>query len=93
MPVSEAKRRANARWNKENATMVGVQVKKTEAQRFKDACKDSGITPSMVIRVAMSDFVQRATGEPLFSVDSWDDFVQAHILTVEGTQNDTERMS
>lgn len=80
MPVSEAKRRANAKWNRENATMVGVQIKKGEAQQFKEVCKTCEVTPSMLIRVAMNDFVQRATGEKLFhNVEPWDEYVKAHL--------------
>ena len=79
MAVSEAKRRANAKWNKENTTMVGAQIKKDEAQRFKEACSQSGVTPSRVLRTAMNDYVLKVTGKPLFDLESWDVFVQAHV--------------
>ena len=84
MAVSEAKRRANAKWNKENTTMVGVQIKKEEAKRFKEACRQSGVTPSRVLRTAMNDYVQQVTGKTLYDLEPWDDFVQAHLSSAAG---------
>lgn len=81
MAVSEAKRRANARWNKENTTVVGAQIKKEEARRFKEACSQSGEIPGRVLRTAMNDYALRVTGKPLFDREPWDTFVQAHVLS------------
>ena len=88
MAVSEAKRRANAKWNKENTTMVGAQIKKDEAQRFKEACSQGGVTPSRVLRTAMNDYVLKVTGKPLFDLESWADFVQAHVPSAAAGDED-----
>ena len=82
MAVSEAKRKANARWNKENTTMVGVQIKKEEAKQFKAVCGQSGVTPSRVLRTAMNDYVQQVTCKTLYDLEPWDDFVQSHIHSI-----------
>lgn len=55
--VTEAKKRSNAKWDKENMTMLGCKVRKTKADEFKAACKLSGTTPNAVFRRAMDDFL------------------------------------
>ena len=36
--VTEARKRANAKWDKENMTIIGCKVKKDYAARFRAAC-------------------------------------------------------
>lgn len=56
--VTEAKKRSNAKWDKENMTMLGCKVRKTKADEFKVACKLSGTTPNAVFRKAMDEFME-----------------------------------
>ena len=56
--VTEAKKRSNAKWDKENMTMLGCKVRKTKADEFKAACKLSGTTPNAVFRKAMDEFLE-----------------------------------
>lgn len=50
MPVSEAKRRANDRWDKANMTILSCKVKKGEAELFKEYCTQLGKTPNTVLK-------------------------------------------
>ena len=56
--VTEAKKRSNAKWDRENMTMLGCKVRKTKADEFKAACKLSGTTPNAVFRKAMDEFLE-----------------------------------
>ena len=56
--VTEAKKRSNAKWDKENMTMLGCKVRKTKANEFKTACAIMNTTPSAVFRRAMNDFME-----------------------------------
>ena len=56
--VTEAKKRSNAKWDKENMTMLGCKVSKTKADELKAACKLSGTTPNAVFRKAMDEFLE-----------------------------------
>lgn len=81
MGVSEAKRRANAKWDRESTARVGAQIKKEEVRRFTETCSQSGEIPGRVLRTAMNDYALRVTGKPLFDREPWDTFVQAHVLS------------
>ena len=39
MPVSQAQKKATAKWDKENMTTLGCKVKKSEAEQFKAYAK------------------------------------------------------
>lgn len=58
MPRSEAKRRADNKYNLAHYTVLGCKMKITEAEKFKTACKDSGTTPNAVFRKAVDDFMR-----------------------------------
>ncbi len=50
MPISEAKRKANAKWDSENMATLACKVKKTQAAKFKDFCEGQGKTSNTVLR-------------------------------------------
>lgn len=50
MPVSDAKKKANAKWDSENMATIGCKVKKSQAEKFKDYCKGQGKTSNAVLR-------------------------------------------
>lgn len=57
MPVSEAKKRANAKWDKEHMTCVTVRVTKKLAKEFADACFLIGRTRGEVLREAIDNII------------------------------------
>lgn len=61
MPVSESKRRANAKWDAENMTVIGCKVRKDVADKFKAECKRRGTTVNAVFLSAMRDFMKGET--------------------------------
>lgn len=56
--VTEARKRANAKWDKENMTILGCKVKKDYAAKFRAACAAQGTTPNAVLKQAADDFLQ-----------------------------------
>lgn len=66
MPVSEAKRKANQKWDAENMTVIGCKVRKDVAERFKAECKRRGTTVNAVFLQAMRDFMEN---EPFVQID------------------------
>lgn len=58
MAVSESRRRANAKWDAANMTTLGCRMRKTDAEIFKAACKDSGTTVNAVFTAAAAEFLK-----------------------------------
>ena len=56
--VTEARKRANAKWDKENMTILGCRVKKDYAARFRATCVAAGTTPNAVLKQAADDFLK-----------------------------------
>lgn len=65
--VTEARKRANAKWDKENMTILGCKVKKEYAAKFRAACAAQGTTPNAVLKQAADDFMREhpAPEEPM----------------------------
>lgn len=59
MAVSEAKKKANAKWDSENMATLGCKVRKTQAETFKVYCTMKGQTSNAVLR----DYVLGCIGE------------------------------
>ena len=57
MPITDAKRRANAKWDKDNMTVLGCKVRKDKADKFKAMCKNAGTTPNAIFTAAMDLFM------------------------------------
>ena len=57
--ISAAKKAANAKWDKENMTIVGCKIKKTEAEAFKEECKRRGTTPNELFRKTIEEFMTK----------------------------------
>lgn len=57
MAVSESRRRANNKWDAANMTTLGCRMRKTDAEIFKAACKDSGTTVNAVFTRAAAEFI------------------------------------
>jgi hypothetical protein len=58
--VSEAQKKASAKWDKENMIIVGTKIKRSYAAEFRTACEAAQTTPSAVIRKAIDDFMENA---------------------------------
>lgn len=50
LSVSDAKKRAIAKYQRENISSIACRVKKAEAEKFKDYCSSIGKTPNAVLR-------------------------------------------
>jgi len=59
MPVSDAKKKANAKWDSANMTTLACKIKKDKAEKFKEYCANIGKTSNAVLR----DFVFDCIGE------------------------------
>lgn len=59
MAVAESRKRANAKWDKENMTTLGCKIKRTQAAAFKAYCENQGSTSNTVLK----DFVLGCIGE------------------------------
>lgn len=57
MPLTEAKRKANNKWDAANMTVLGCKVRKDKAERFKTVCKLEGTTPNAIFIAAMDSFL------------------------------------
>jgi len=55
---SDAKRRADNKYNLAHYTVLGCKMKITDAEEFKKACKESGTTPNAIFRKAVDDFMK-----------------------------------
>lgn len=63
MSVNDARKRANAKWDKENMTTLGCRVTKTKAAQFKQACQQLGTVPNAVLLQAVEQTIERAERE------------------------------
>lgn len=57
MAISEAKRRANNKWNNENMTILACKVRKTYAEQVKSMAAEAGTSVNAVISAAVDDFM------------------------------------
>lgn len=59
MAVSEAHKRGNRKWDKENMKIVACKLRKEQAERFKQYAEDNGTTVNALIK----NFVLEKIGE------------------------------
>lgn len=59
--VSDAQKKASAKWDKENMIVVGTKLKRSYAADFRAMCEAVGTTPSAVIRKAIDAFMEANT--------------------------------
>lgn len=50
MAISDAQRKASAKYQKENIASLACRVKKEQAERFKAYCEEKGKTSNAVLR-------------------------------------------
>ena len=61
MPVSEAKKKANKKWNNENLTSFCIKLNKQKTELFRLAAARNNTTPSTVIREAIEQYIKDNT--------------------------------
>ena len=59
MAISEAQKKASAKWDAENMTVVSCKMKKGLAARFAEAATATGTTRNAVLLKAAKNFVER----------------------------------
>lgn len=64
MPKTEAQKRANRKWDAANMSMIGVSVKTTVRDAFREACEQNGTTMSSVLGVAAKQYIAAHTDSP-----------------------------
>ena len=65
--LSDAKKKANAKWDKANMMILGCKVRKDFAAQFREACRAVGTTPNAVLKQATEQFLKERPmpkGEP-----------------------------
>ena len=58
MAISDAKKRANNKWDASNMVVLGCKVRRTKAEAFKALCKEEGTTPNAVFTAALDAFME-----------------------------------
>lgn len=64
MPVSDAKKKANAKWDAVNMATLGVKTRRDKAEAFKAACAEAGTNMNAVLTAAMDDFLRQQGIDP-----------------------------
>ncbi len=57
MTRSEARKRANNKWDAANMVVLGCKVRREKAEAFKALCKEAGTTPNAVFTAALDAFM------------------------------------
>ena len=56
--LSDAKKKANAKWDKAHMMILGCKVRKDFAAQFREACTAAGTTPNAVLKQAAEQFLK-----------------------------------
>ncbi len=59
MAVSDAKRKSNEKWDKENMAYQTVKVRRELLEQFKATCAERGDRVNTVLRAAMENYITR----------------------------------
>lgn len=60
MAVSEAHKKGNRKWDKENMTTLGYKVKKEEAAAFKEYAAERGKTSNTVLKEFVQECINKS---------------------------------
>lgn len=63
MALTEARKRANKKWDAENMQIVACKVKKSTASDFKELAKANGTTPNELLRNFIQDYIKEKAAE------------------------------
>lgn len=56
--VSEAKRKANNKYDAKHMTVLGCKVRKEYAEKVKQKAQDTGTTVNAILKKALDDFIE-----------------------------------
>ena len=56
--LSDAQKKANAKWDKAHLMILGCKVRKDFAAQFREACTAAGTTPNAVLKQAAEQFLK-----------------------------------
>ena len=59
MAVSDAKRKSNEKWDRENMAYQPVKVRRELLEQFKATCAERGDRVNTVLREAMENYITR----------------------------------
>ena len=62
MPMNEAQRKANRKWDSAHYTQLPCKIRKEKANAFRAACKAAGTSPNAVLNAAADAFMQEHGG-------------------------------
>ena len=62
MPMTEAQRKANRKYDSTHNTVMSFKIRKEKAEAFKAAAKAAGTTPNAVFSAAADAFMQEHGG-------------------------------
>lgn len=64
MPKTEAGKRANAKWDAANRTVIGCKCNKDKAEAFKTLCAENDTTMNAIFTAAMDAFMREHGVDP-----------------------------
>lgn len=59
--VRESRKKANAKWDKENMTVIGCRIRRDRAEAFKAICAASGTNPNAVFLAVVKATLENGT--------------------------------
>ena len=59
--VSDSQKKASAKWDKENMTVLACKVKRETAEQFKAACAANGTTSNAVLQQAVRNYLDKSS--------------------------------
>ena len=77
--VSDAQKKASAKWDKENMVVLACKVKRETAEQFKAACAAQGTTSNAVLQQAVKAYLEEhpAPEQPHTAGNAPDDDTEA----------------
>lgn len=93
MAVSDAKKKANAKWDSENMATLACKVKKDHADRFKAYCAEIGKTSNAVLRDCVLSCVDGESQQKPAGAAQCVDAIQTFKAAQEAAQAAEETLS
>lgn len=59
--VSDSQKKASAKWDKENMTVLACKVKRETAEQFKAACAANDTTSNAVLQQAVRNYLDKSS--------------------------------
>ena len=75
--VSDAQKKASAKWDKENMVVLACKVKRETAEQFKAACAAHGTTSNAVLQQAVKAYLEEHPEQKYTAGDAQDDETEA----------------